>query len=97
MSRKKWIWSDKEHKLVPAQEYDRWEGRVHYVIPDIPPYQSPASFKWIDGRRQRREDLKATGSREIDPSERPKFTKPPEHKELDIDWKQVEHDVFGRR
>lgn len=42
------------------------------VMPDIPPYQSPVTGQWIDGRVARREDLKRTGCREVDPSERPK-------------------------
>jgi putative FmdB family regulatory protein len=35
---------------------------------DVPAYQSPASGKWINGRAERREDLKATGCVEYDPS-----------------------------
>jgi len=33
-------------------------------IPDIAPYESPASGKWIASRAQRREDFKRTGTRE---------------------------------
>jgi len=39
------------------------------VVSDIPGYVSPASGKWIEGRAARKEDLKATGSREVDPQE----------------------------
>ena len=28
------------------------------VISDLPPYQSPITGEWVDGRRARREDLK---------------------------------------
>lgn len=39
---------------------------------DLPAYFSVASMKMVDGRRARREDLKRTGCREVDPSEGPK-------------------------
>ncbi len=33
------------------------------LMPDLPGYQSPVTGLWVEGRRQRREDLKRTGSR----------------------------------
>jgi hypothetical protein len=42
---------------------------VPYIASDIKPYFSVASGKMVDGRAQRREDLKRTGCRETDPSE----------------------------
>ena len=39
------------------------------VIRDIEPYLSPASKQVITSRRERREDFKRTGTREVDPSE----------------------------
>ncbi len=39
---------------------------------DTPGYMSVASGKYIEGRTARREDLKRTGCREVDPSEGPK-------------------------
>ncbi len=36
---------------------------------DIAPYMSVVSNKVIDGRKDRREDLKRSGCREVDPSE----------------------------
>lgn len=33
------------------------------VIPDLPGYQSPVTGLWVEGRVQRREDMKRTGSR----------------------------------
>lgn len=33
------------------------------VMGDLPGYESPASGKWIEGRRARREDFKRTGTR----------------------------------
>jgi hypothetical protein len=35
----------------------------HYVIPDTPDYQSPVTGLMVSGRKQRRDDLKRTGSR----------------------------------
>ncbi len=42
---------------------------VPYIASDIKPYRSVASGKMVDGRSARREDLKRTGCREVDPSE----------------------------
>lgn len=39
------------------------------VQSDTPAYLSVVSNKMIDGRRDRREDLKRSGCREVDPSE----------------------------
>ncbi len=33
------------------------------VIPDTPGYVSPVTGLWVEGRKQRREDLKRSGSR----------------------------------
>lgn len=43
--------------------------KMPMVCPDLPPYVSPVTGKVIDGRVARREDLKRTGCREIDPTE----------------------------
>lgn len=40
-----------------------------YYTPDLSPYRSPVTGKVVDGRRERREDLKRHGCREVDPSE----------------------------
>ena len=34
-----------------------------HIIADTPGYQSPVTGLWVEGRKQRREDLKRTGSR----------------------------------
>ena len=39
------------------------EPRGPLVFGDLPSYQSPVTGLWVDGRVQRREDLKRTGSR----------------------------------
>jgi hypothetical protein len=41
------------------------------IVGDIEPYESPASGKWITSRSQQRDDLAATGSRLVEPSESP--------------------------
>lgn len=41
------------------------------VQSDTPAYMSVVSNKLIDGKRERREDLKRSGCREVDPSEGP--------------------------
>jgi hypothetical protein len=54
---------------------------------DIPAYYSMASFKWVDGRRARRDDLARTGCREVDPSEGPKYcTSKKWAKRLGMEW-----------
>jgi len=42
---------------------------VPQITRDIPAYISPVTHKPVDGRAARREDLKRSGSREVDPSE----------------------------
>ena len=37
------------------------------IAPDIEPYTSPVDGRLVDGRKQRREDLKRTGCVEYDP------------------------------
>lgn len=36
---------------------------VPTILPDIPEYESPATGKWIRGRKQQREDLRVSGCR----------------------------------
>lgn len=33
------------------------------IVPDLPGYESPVTGLWVEGRKQRREDLKRTGCR----------------------------------
>ena len=67
-------------KLVEDLKVQR--RNYHNVQPDIEPYWSPASNRMIDGRRQRREDMKVTNCREVDPSEKSDFMKQPKHEEF---------------
>lgn len=44
------------------------------VVSDLPKYISPVTGQPVDGRWARKEDLKRSGCREVDPSEwRPKY------------------------
>lgn len=52
------------HTAAPKQK----DGGM-YIISDIPPYKSPVNGKIVDGRYARREDLKRSGCREVDPCE----------------------------
>lgn len=40
-----------------------------YITSDLPAYRSPVTGKMVDGRYDRREDLKRSGCREVDPGE----------------------------
>lgn len=66
----RYIWDGERMVEVP---YDRDLPRPPSVFPmiqrDLPAYFSVASGRWVDGRRERREDLARTGCREVDPSE----------------------------
>ena len=75
MARRGQIWKidRKTGELVKVQDVDNFMNRVHYVVVDIPEYRSPATLKMISGRTQRREDLIASGCREVDPGEKRTF------------------------
>ncbi len=67
-------------KLVPktlAAPHKRSDLATPMICPDIPDYVSAASGDVVSGRVQRREDLKRTGCREVDPGEyRPHYVNP---------------------
>jgi len=65
--RKRYVWDEKQHKLV--EQAERKPSEHHYVWGDLPAYQSPVTLKMVDGRYQRREDMKRANCREVDPSE----------------------------
>ena len=58
-----------KHEAVSVPEA-RSDLPTPSIMPDLPGYMSVASGQWVDGRQDRREDLKRTGSRELDPSEK---------------------------
>lgn len=64
----KYVWLDGDWV-----EYDPHAPRPASVFPmiqrDTAPYISPITRREVDGRAARREDLKISGCREVDPSE----------------------------
>lgn len=62
-------------KLVEDVKVQR--RNFHNIQPDIKPYFSVASNRMIGSRSTRREDLKMTGCREVDPSEKEAFMSTP--------------------
>ena len=54
-----------EGKLIEvSQDYQpELPESAPLIIKDLPGYQSPVTGLWVEGRRQRREDLKRTGCR----------------------------------
>lgn len=90
----KWIIDRHTKKLVKVQDVDNYENRVHHIMPDIAEYQSPVSLRMVNGRTQRREDMKVTGCREVDPSERPAFNnyKDGRNDGIQIDREQMNHE-----
>lgn len=75
--RRRYKFDEESGKMVEVSP--EWEGRKPglQIIQDIDvqgrSYQSPVSLKMITSRRAMREDLKATGCRQVDPSERDNF------------------------
>lgn len=75
MSRARYIWHDWE--WVPADRFVRSAPAGPYVVSDLPAYKSPLGTGVIDGRAARREDMKRSNTREVDPSEfRPVYRNP---------------------
>lgn len=63
MPRRRFVWDPKLGELVEVSTDYNQAPRGHFVQPDLPGYQSPVTGLWVEGRKQRREDLKRTGSR----------------------------------
>lgn len=61
--RRKFVWDPKVGALVEVPTSWSQPPRMHFVQPDTPGYQSPVTGLWVEGRKQRREDLKRTGAR----------------------------------
>lgn len=64
---------DRQRGEMVEIAYDRDLPRPPSTFPtiqrDLAPYKSPLGTGWVDGRRARREELKRSGCREVDPSE----------------------------
>lgn len=66
---------DGQWKLVPRDECTEIHNFAPAVFGDYAPYVSEASGKVVDGRKARREDLKATGCRPYEKGEREAYFK----------------------
>jgi hypothetical protein len=85
MTRKRYVY--RNGKLVEDVKVQR--RNFHNIQPDIKPYFSVATNRMIGSRSTRREDLKISGCREVDPSEKQSFMKQPEHKEFKFSDKDL--------
>ena len=63
MPRRSWVWDPKRKELVEIDPNFIPEQRAPMVIGDLPGYQSPVTGLWVEGRKQRRDDLKRSDSR----------------------------------
>jgi len=62
------------------------------IAVDYPAYESPASGKWITGRKEAEEDLKRTGCRLLEPGEQADMQKRVKAIDEKFD-KQIDHSV----
>lgn len=60
--KRRYMWSPEAKALVEIVT-TRQESVAPAVFGDLPGYQSPVTGKWVEGKRQRRDDMKRTGSR----------------------------------
>lgn len=69
MTRLRIIYDDEGNRLAEFKDGELVYGAVpertdtHFVMPDLPGYDSPIDGRWVEGRVQRREDLRRSGSR----------------------------------
>lgn len=56
-------------EVAYARDLPRPPSLFPSIQRDTPAYKSPVGTGWIEGRAARREDLKRSGSREVDPGE----------------------------
>ena len=65
----KYVWDKATNMLVEVEQNTRLRCDAPQVMRDIPEYKSPLGTGWITSRSHRREELKRSGCREVDPSE----------------------------
>ena len=67
MTRKRWIWSEEEKKLVPEEEYQRpAKNDAHYVIPDeMDALRHPVTGEMISSKSKFRRITVQSGCVEI--------------------------------
>jgi hypothetical protein len=59
--RQRFIQDRETGELIPANQYTR--AKTHYVMGDLPDYESPIDGRIVHGRKGRREDLRRNGCR----------------------------------
>ena len=60
--RQRWVYpADGGEPFEAGTDYVAPQG--HFIMGDLPAYQSPIDGRVVDGRAQRREDLRRSGSR----------------------------------
>lgn len=59
--RRRYVWDPVRQELVEAAA--RKSQALHFIQPDLPGYESPIDGRWIEGRRDRRNDLARSGCR----------------------------------
>lgn len=64
----RYVWDRAAQRLVDVTQAARVDSAPQ-IMPDIPAYKSPLGTGWITSRSHRREELKRSGCREVDPSE----------------------------
>jgi hypothetical protein len=69
MTREIYIFHQGQIKLKQQADEMNISAKGPYVISDTPGYLSPLGTGWIEGKSARREDLKRSGCREVEPSE----------------------------
>lgn len=61
--RTRYIQHPETGELILAHEYRAPHSPTHYVMSDLPDYESPIDGRVVHGRAGRREDLRRSGSR----------------------------------
>jgi len=63
MARRRWIYPKGGEPFEVTPDYLPEPRADIHIMPDLPGYQSPTTGLWVEGRKQRREDLKRSGCR----------------------------------
>jgi hypothetical protein len=61
--RQRFIQDRETGELIPASEYHATRVKTHFVMGDLPDYESPIDGKVVHGRKGRREDFRRTNTR----------------------------------
>lgn len=61
--RRRWIYPRDGEPFEVTPDYQPEPRADIHILPDLPGYQSPTTGLWVEGRAQRREDLKRSGCR----------------------------------